>query len=318
MISISKTLVALAAAALMAAAADTSMLNLLMPDAKFVAGVRVEQARNSPFGQFFLNQMIKDEDGLRKLVEATGFDPRTDLIEVVVGTASDRPHGQGLAVARGRFDISRIISTARTSGATVSTYLDAQVISHPGKNGEGWVAFLNSGVALAGDTDNVRAAVDRSKRAGAGLPADMITRSIQLSGQYDVWAVTQMGLSRLSAAMPDPNVRGAMNGNIVQGIDQASGGVRFGANVQVDGEAVMRTEKDATAFADVIRFLASMVGSHRDNAQASQVAIWLESMNIRTTGNSVKLSLSIPENDFENFFLNAKGRGHARLHTPRQ
>jgi len=36
------------------AAVDPGLLNLVMPDAKFLAGVRVDQSEASPFGQFLL------------------------------------------------------------------------------------------------------------------------------------------------------------------------------------------------------------------------------------------------------------------------
>jgi len=67
-------------------AADPQLVSLLMPDAKVVAGINVEQARNSPLGQFMLAHMQRGDEGFAKLAATTGFDPRRDLHEVLMGT----------------------------------------------------------------------------------------------------------------------------------------------------------------------------------------------------------------------------------------
>ena len=80
-------------------AADQQLMNLLMPDAKVVAGVNVDQAKNSPFGQFMLSRMQAGDGGLGKLTGATGFDPRRDLREILMGTVG-QPGQKGLVLAR--------------------------------------------------------------------------------------------------------------------------------------------------------------------------------------------------------------------------
>ena len=43
--------------AALSAAADPQLLNLVMPDAQVMAGVNVEQAKTTPFGQYVLSQI---------------------------------------------------------------------------------------------------------------------------------------------------------------------------------------------------------------------------------------------------------------------
>ena len=86
-----------------------------MPDVKVVAGVNVDQAKNSPFGQFMLSRMQAGEGGLGKLTGATGFDPRRDLREILMGTVG-QPGQKGLVLARGTFDATRIFEAARSAG----------------------------------------------------------------------------------------------------------------------------------------------------------------------------------------------------------
>ena len=67
-------------------AADPQLLNLVMPDAKVLAGVNVEQAKGTQFGQFVLNQLQTQDADLQKLATLTGFDPRRDVRELLVAS----------------------------------------------------------------------------------------------------------------------------------------------------------------------------------------------------------------------------------------
>src|SRR4051794_37000623 len=77
----------LAAAAL--PAADQQLLNMVMPDAKIVAGINVDSARNSPFGSFLLAQLPASDPEFQRFIDASGFNPRTDLQEILIATVGD-------------------------------------------------------------------------------------------------------------------------------------------------------------------------------------------------------------------------------------
>src|SRR3954465_15047244 len=77
-------------------AADPQLLNLVMPDAKVLAGVNVDQAKTSPFGQYVLNQIQLHDTPLTELTTATGFDPTRDVHELLVGTSSGAGQQSGL------------------------------------------------------------------------------------------------------------------------------------------------------------------------------------------------------------------------------
>ncbi len=48
-------------------------------------------------------------------------------------------------------------------------------------------------------------------------------------------------------------------------MDSVAGGVRFGANIEVTAEEQTRSEKDATAMVDVVRFLGGMLQMNSNN-----------------------------------------------------
>src|SRR5450755_169266 len=77
---------ALALQATAFAAADPALLRLLMPDAKVIAGLQVEQTKNSQFGQYVLSHMQVEDAGFKKFIAQTGFDPRRDVTEIVMAS----------------------------------------------------------------------------------------------------------------------------------------------------------------------------------------------------------------------------------------
>src|SRR5450631_3442707 len=109
---------------LTARAADSQLLSMVMPDAKIVAGVNVDQAKASPFGLYVLTQMQSSNSGLQQLIALTNFDPTRDVHELLAasnGTPGDK-QPSGLALARGNFDTATITALATSKGATIEVY----------------------------------------------------------------------------------------------------------------------------------------------------------------------------------------------------
>jgi len=307
MVILKRTLV-FALAACSAFAADPALLGLLAPDAKVVAGIRVDRSTASQFGQFMLKQMQHEDADFNKFVTATGFDPRRDLTEVIVSSSDGQTKSHGLVVAHGVFDIVRLAGQAKLSGASITNYKDVQVIA--GKS-NGWIAFLDGRTAAAGDPALVRAAIDR-RGSGVGIDSKLAAKVNEVSGKYDAWMVSIAPMSNFSGRLPDARMNGMMNGEMVQGIEQASGGVLFGSSVQIAGEAVTRSEKDATALADVVRFLAGMVQMNREKPEVSKLAAVLDTMSLKASANTLTISLSVPESDLEQMLKQPSRRGTVR------
>jgi len=108
-----RTALVLVMAAALAPAADQSLLNMVMPEAKVLVGVDVDHARDSVFGRFMLAQIGKEDASLAKMTEASGFDPKRDLHEILIASMDDmvpntKMPGNGLIMLRGNFDRDRI------------------------------------------------------------------------------------------------------------------------------------------------------------------------------------------------------------------
>ena len=294
-------------------AADVSMLNLLMPDAKVVTGVDVERTRNSPFGQYFIRQMTAKDSGLEKFTQITGMDPRRDVFEIMVassdsGAALNATGPGSILVLRGAVDPSKLTQLAGMHGA-VTSYNGTQVIE-VGKGAQAaWVGFLGN-LMVVGPQAGVKTAIDRYRSA---KKADtLLTARIQAaSSKHDAWFVTTVSPGALAGNLTsNPNVKGAMSGDLMQGIESLSGGVKFGANVIVSGEATARSDKDASALVDVLRFFANMAQS--SGAKSGPMSI-LNNAQMMAEGKTVKFSLTTPEQEFEKLF--APGMDRVKSHT---
>ncbi len=280
------------AAALAAPAADSGLLSLAMPDARVVAGINVAGVRNSPFGQFLLDRMsAREEEGLRRFVSDTGFDPRRDLNEVVFASPGGRGETRKLVLARGLFDPARLIGLATAHGAKVSNYGGVDIV---GGGGHGMVfAFLDSSTAVAGDIDSVRGAIDR-RAGGPGLSPEITTRIDTLSAAQEAWFVSRIPMAELTGQLPQNAAGGALKGDVLKAVEGASGGVKFANTVNVCAEVIARTPQDATALADVVRFLAGLAQMQRKPG-AEQFRPVLNSLDVKAIGNLVTIGLVIPE-----------------------
>ena len=295
-------LVAIQAAAL---AADPGLLSLLMPDARVIAGVQVDQTKNSLFGQYVLSHMQPDDENFKKFMADTGFDPRRDVSEIVMASNFEHntPDSHWLIAARGVFNPERIAAIAQTKGGTITNFQGVDILSSSGKQSEvaaeSAIAFFDASSAVMGDLASVKAAIQR-RQSRAAASSNLLSKVRDVSAKNDFWFVTLVPISEFAGAMPDANLQGAMRGDLMQAISQASGGVKFGPTVRISGEAVTRSDKDASALEDVVRFLAGLIQQNRsNNSAAGQISTALDNLDLKTSGNVMTMSLVIPETQLE-------------------
>ena len=282
-------------------AADPQLMNLVMPDAQVMAGVNVTTSKTSPLGQFLLSQIAaQGGDHFEQLTSLTGFDPRRDLVEVLAAMPGNAGGKKGaLVLARGTFNVS-LLSDALVKagdGAQVTSYGGATLLTGKAGKNEAAVAFLGTSIAIAGDADSVKAAVDRSAGKNS-VSAAMANKVAALSTSQDVWAVSLEPISAL-APKADSATAGpaAQAAQFLQSIQAANGGVKFGSLIVLTAQAVASDAKNAGALADVVRMLSSLVAlGGQQNSQAAKI---LQSLQVSTDGNSVNVSLSLAESDAE-------------------
>jgi hypothetical protein len=291
-------------------AADSTLLKAVMPDAQVVAGLQVNSAKSSPFGQYVLSHLSVNDTKLEEFTAETGFDPRNDVTEIVIASnwKPNTPDNRWIVSAHGTFNIAKITSVAVSNGGVLAPYQGVSVVTHPAASNlqlATGIAFIDSSTALVGDITSVEAAIGRIK-SNTGPDVSILTKAQAASSGEDFWFVTLVPLSNFSSSIPNPNLSGAMQGNLLGAINQASGGIRFGDTVTISAEAVTRSEKDAQALVDVVKFFASLVQLNRqNNPAAGQVATLLDTLQTSTSGNVTSISLAVPEQQLEQLLNSA-------------
>jgi hypothetical protein len=298
------------AVVLPAQAADSQLLNLVMPDAVVVAGANVAQAKTSPFGQWVLAQIQQQDAGLQKLIAATGFDPTQDVSETLA--ASNGTSQTGLLLARGTFNAAKFAAAATTSKAVLETYDGVTIIEDPNK-ALGF-AFPSATIAVAGDLADVKAALDRVS-APSILPAALVVQINQWSGNEDAWAITTVPPSTFqksaskSAASSIPGLNGQ---GVFQAIQSAAGGVKFGTNDVITATAQADNAQDAQSMADALKLLASL--AQMQTSKEPALATLAQSLQIGASGTTLNVTLSIPESTLEQLIHSNSTAAHKPVH----
>lgn len=294
-------------------AADPQLLNLVMPDAKILAGVNVEQARGTLFGQWVLNQIQSHDTEMQQLITLTGFDPRRDVREVLVASDGNPKGKTGLAMARGNFDVAKITAAANMADKGVATEIYGGVTILEDPKATNGIAFLDTTTVVAGDLASVKAAIDRRSNAQP-LPAAILVKINQWSNSQDAWVVSAVAPSSLvpPAGAPQlPGIGGAGGANnAFNSIQQAAGGVKFGALVEVKAQAQADTAQNATSMADALKMLANL-GLMQANNDPALKAI-LTSFTATAAGNQLNVAVSLPEDQVQTL-LKPKAIGKRQL-----
>jgi hypothetical protein len=292
-------------------AADPQLLNLVMPDAKVLAGVNVEQAKGTQFGQYILNQLQGGDAQMQQLVLLTGFDPRRDVRELLVASDGVAGGKTGLALAKGTFDAAKITAAAMLHGVVTEVYSGVTILKDPKKQESG-MAFLDATTVAAGDIASVKGAIDRLKTPQS-LPAAVAVKVNQWSNSQDAWGITTVPPSSLA---PPAKAGGTNPANPImnagQNVQSAAGGVKFGAQVVFSGEAECDTAQNATTLGDVVKLLINL--AQMQAGQDPTAATLIKSVSVTASGNVVKIAASLPEDVFQQMLHSQKKMGMGVQH----
>lgn len=297
------------------AGVDPGLAALLPGGTEMVFSIDVQESRNSQFGRFLVNNAHWSDPKLQEVMTTTGFDPRRDLLTLVVAAPhaqeTARQHDNFLVLARGNFDPSKIGAAALGHGWTKQN-VSGTTLYLEGKEGgrQHGFAFLDVDVAAMGDSDSIRQVI-RNRSASPSLNPDLEKLMNTVSNDHDVWFAAIGAPNRLADAVGSQN---GQNAGVLRAISQSSGGIKFGSTIQLSFDALTRTDKDATSLADVVRFLASAAQLKRDqNPDAAFFAPALDNLNLSAKGNAVHVTTSLPEDSLEALATHVRAnRGQAR------
>lgn len=302
-----KSILMLLISASIAGAVDPGLLDQAMPEAKVFVGINFAGISTSPFGQMVLAQSEAGSAQIQALKQTMGFDPLKDMREILIASTGEAKDSRGLLLLRGTFPKIEVLATA--AGAPIQSYKGVPVLSMKQQASLIMLALLAPSTIAVGDQQTVQAAIDRHG-VNTGLDSRLVARVQEMSRQYDFWLVGKVPEGALPAASaPGQQFGGLLQGDIAKSVVEFGGGVKLGPELTIVGEAVTKTEKDATALADVLKFFIGMaqMSAQKDPKSANSMA-FLQKLNLTAEGNVAKISLTIPAAELEKAMQGAIGQ----------
>ncbi len=292
------------------------LLSLLPDETKVIAGVNLEAARTTPFGEYVMTEMEKHSEGIDDLLEATDFDLRRDLSEIVVGATGLQKETRALILARGAFNPDRIIAHAEAHGSVLSTFGDVRMLRGQHERSPA-LAFLSMDLVAVGKTEDVLAAIERlGEQENAGTPAAV--RAIELSNSNHAWCVAVGSPAELTGRDDLTPDNSPIRGDLIRSIRVLSGGVSFGETVILTASAETETPDAAMALGSVVQFFLSFARLNaEDPDMAALLGRMLSDLSITTQATSVTLTLPVAQADLEAFLRLVHGNRASRHETKR-
>jgi len=266
-------------------AADSSLLNLVMPDAQVLFGANVEHIVNSPLGKEIGSQLQGKLPDLQQVVQKTGLDPVHDIKEVVIAATGKGQNGPALVVVRGSFDAEKIRAAVAGTGRKVETYQGVQILDNPSET-KGAFAFLDGSIAVGGDLDQVQAAIRRRSHPTT-LPAQLAARVAAISDRYDIWVVSAASVSKMAEQISGSPMKQASD--LVKAVDQVSGGLKFTENLDLGVELTTHSPAEAQKLRDSLQFLISMAAA----SQKASSSLDLSKLQLTAEAKTVRIGFTV-------------------------
>jgi len=297
------------------AAPSSDALAFVPSDATTVGMIRLSDMRNSPLtARLFTETDRLSADGeAKRFLKEAGLDPARD-VDVLVATTSPRD-GQpnepaALVIAEGRFNVQRLSDAIQSRGATSKraagkTYYLLEEKGEDRHGQRGAVAFIDSGVVIAGSEESVVEALQQKGRANF-REASIIGRELsRIDTRATAWALVDLARTRRfqgSLRMPTAggpsadSLSSAMKSVSVLGISTMD----TGEALKISAFGISNDAETRDLLEDTLRGLTA---AWRLAAQekAPELVSALRKFNIDQTGDSVTIEGSIPASMLKNF-----------------
>jgi hypothetical protein len=267
-------------------AADSTLLNLVMPNARVVVGINLERIMASPIGQQMNSQIRNSNPEIRQIFEGTGFDPARDLKEVVIAATGMEKNGPSLVLVRGSLDLAKISAFSATQGLPPTNYEGVPVMMQRGARDSAF-ALVDNSLAIFGGIESVHQAI-RRHASGAPFSGEVAAKALALSHRYDAWVISTVPMTEMAARAKASNLQQVSD--LVSSIEQITAGMRFSPDMEISADLVTHSAKDAASVRDAMRFFASMLSNQQNNPGLTP-----DALKVTLDARTVRLSLHITE-----------------------
>lgn len=227
--------------------ADNSDLVKLLPsDTQVAFGIKVHAVLNSELAKNLTAEIKGQAGDWQKLIALSGFDPLTDLDEVLIGSTGTGEKPPTLIAARGKFDVEKLTPNAQL-------YKGVRLVTSQSPQAPGVFGFLDETTAIAGDPETVKAMIDHREESSK-LEAKLASQIAEYRNHYDIWAIVNRA-DGLTKFMPKSDAAAASG---LDAIDRFQFGLSVQKGLELAAEVHARTTKDAEQLAATMQFLDAM------------------------------------------------------------
>jgi hypothetical protein len=260
---------------------DAAIAPLIPGDSVALAGLRLDRLQDTPFFRTYVQG--KKIQVLEQFQALTGLDANKDIWEVVWAVSPNRM----LVFVRGKFGGQFGLEPKFDVPDLQRTNHKGYYILHKGEQG---VLFMNSGVAVAGKVDDLKAVVDDRDKAGAGPPQALVDMVKTLPADH-LWVVTQHAGSLIPKLPTEGNFVNAARMASSLGVLTLHADLSKGLNLDVLGE--YPDPVLAKQVQDTVRGLVGMLRLQTKDEQADLLKA-LDAVQIQARDRQVTISVVAP------------------------
>jgi hypothetical protein len=293
--------------ALFASRSGPAELSYVPADSSVVAFANVREVMDSQLRQQLKQTLpiASHEEGQKEFQERTGIDIERDIDHIVAAfTAAGPSDGNGLVVARGRFNTTQLETLAREHGGVVEEYKGKRLVTVSDHSDEPTdvtnarrihaltLAFLEPDLVGIGSDQAIKTAIDAQLSAHSITSNDEMMELVsQIDSGNNAWAVGRFDAIASRAHLPQ---------EIQSRVPAIS---TFAVMAHVDGglSGTLRAEaRDDQSAENLRQVINGMLALGRMQAQNDpKVAAMMQSLQTSGSGKTVAVSFAVPAELFQ-------------------
>jgi hypothetical protein len=284
----------------LAAAADSDMMNLVMPDASMLMEINVARIMASPVGSAMKDafhqglaaglqtEIAKAKPEIQEQIAVLGnIDWSQEVQDVLIAHAPGQKQS-ALVLVRTSLDLSQIKALNIFSGG--ATEYEGVLILASAKPEDGVVALVDGSIVAIGKVDEVKAAIHRR-----GQPASLsaaLAAQVNKYSQDDIWVASTETIK--GTVIPPSAAKSPLEAQMAQFVDKVAGlngGLRLSPDFDLSADLEARTAKSAAEIFEGLRSVVGMVQAQSKNTGGHG----LEGLTYQMSGKHILLALHVPE-----------------------
>jgi hypothetical protein len=288
-----------------------SELQLVPRNVTLLAQANVQEIMASELRQKLHQVIPMQENGQKEIETQTGINIETDIDRVIACLAPsvDGGSGQGMVLARGRFDEVRIEALMRDHGAHVEDYkgkrlivADANHIANDagiddvvhGRPGTFALSFVEPGFVAMGSTNLIHTAIDLKQGGNSpqtGLASvttndEIMSLVRSLDSGNNAWAVGRFDALTANAKLPNAVTER------LPAITWLTLGAHVNGGIRGTLRAEARDDEAANNLRDVVRGFMAL--AKMQAGSAPQLQSMMQSLELGGSGKTVAISFDVP------------------------